>query len=141
MTELGMQTFDIPWPPVAKGRPRVTLRAGKAHAYTPSGTRHGEAAIRYYLVSNGAKMYLPKVPLRVRLVFRCQRPISAPRRVVRPATRPDLDQMVKAALDSATGVLWPDDAALVEIVASKVYAEAGSSGSQLLEVEPITDLA
>jgi Holliday junction resolvase RusA-like endonuclease len=36
---------------------------------------------------------------------------------------PDLDKLVRAILDSLTGVVWRDDAQVVDIVARKVYAE------------------
>jgi Holliday junction resolvase RusA-like endonuclease len=36
---------------------------------------------------------------------------------------PDLDKLIRAILDALTGVVWRDDGQVVDIVASKVYAD------------------
>ena len=41
-------SFTIPGSPVGKGRPRVSVRGGYAHAYTPEKTRTYEARVRGY---------------------------------------------------------------------------------------------
>lgn len=116
------QSFDLPWEPTAKGRPRATR---KGIVYTPTKTRHAEAAIRYLLVDKGAHLFERAVPLAVAATFYVHRPASAPRRVVLPVKRPDLDQYVKLVLDAGTGVLWHDDAQIVYLQAWKRFAIGG----------------
>lgn len=41
----------------------------------------------------------------------------------RPKVAPDLDKLVRSVLDSLTGLCYADDAQVVEIYASKVYAD------------------
>ena len=41
---------------------------------------------------------------------------------LRPAGRPDLDNIVKAATDSCNGIIYSDDARIVTIHASKLYS-------------------
>jgi Holliday junction resolvase RusA-like endonuclease len=63
-------------------------------------------------------------PVTVTLVFRLPRPVSLPKRVEHHLTTPDLDKLVRCALDGLTHVLFADDKAVVELRARKVYAVA-----------------
>ncbi len=120
-TEPRVQFFAIPWPPSAKGRPRFVRRTGVA--YTPAETRNSEAAIRHLLVAEKAVLYDRDVPLAVDLRFYVPRPKSAPKRVLLPTTRPDLDQYTKLLLDASQGILWTDDAQIVTITARKLFCD------------------
>jgi Holliday junction resolvase RusA-like endonuclease len=40
---------------------------------------------------------------------------------VAPGVKPDLDKLVRAALDALTGVVFKDDALVVSLVAAKIY--------------------
>jgi Holliday junction resolvase RusA-like endonuclease len=65
-------------------------------------------------------------PVLIALVFHLPRPQSLPKRMGRQhCTRPDLDKLVRAVVDALIGVLYPDDAAVVELRAQKRYAEPG----------------
>lgn len=44
----------------------------------------------------------------------------------RPAKRPDVDKFVRHVLDAMTGVIYADDGQVVEVLASKEYAEGSS---------------
>jgi Holliday junction resolvase RusA-like endonuclease len=54
--------------------------------------------------------------------FRVPRPKSAPKRVLWPATRPDLDKLCRHAADALSGLIYTDDARVVELIASKTFA-------------------
>ena len=41
----------------------------------------------------------------------------------RPTMKPDLDNYVKSALDALNGVLWTDDARIVDLHAHKYYSD------------------
>lgn len=43
-----------------------------------------------------------------------------------PTTRPDLDKLIRAVLDAATGVVWVDDSRVVDISARKRYVDAAA---------------
>jgi Holliday junction resolvase RusA-like endonuclease len=58
--------------------------------------------------------------VRVGLVFFLPRPQKPKSK--HHITRPDLDKLVRGALDALKGVLWPDDSKVVGIVARKAYA-------------------
>lgn len=54
-------------------------------------------------------------PLAVRIVFTLHRPKSAPRRRQHPDTYPDLSKLLRSTEDAITGVLWADDARVVDV--------------------------
>ncbi len=71
-------------------------------------------------------------PIAVGLVFRLPRPAGhfgrrwlRPAAPAWPASRPDLDKLIRAVLDALTGICWRDDSRVVEIRATKRYAEGG----------------
>jgi len=61
-------------------------------------------------------------PVVVAVEFRLSRPKSLPRRVVHCVRKPDIDKLARNVLDGLTGVLFLDDAAVVDLRARKVYA-------------------
>jgi Holliday junction resolvase RusA-like endonuclease len=51
------------------------------------------------------------------------RPASAPKKITRPFRKPDLSKLIRAVEDSLSGLLYVDDARIVDITASKDFAE------------------
>lgn len=125
-------TFEISGTPIAKARPRFTTRGGFARAYTPKATRLGEIHI-----AGAAARHAPPEPhsgpVSVQAVVCLPVPASWPRRrreaalegAVRPTSKPDLDNYVKALLDGITLTRrwWGDDSQVVHVSAHKRYAE------------------
>jgi Holliday junction resolvase RusA-like endonuclease len=120
-------TITIAGEPVAKGRPRMTRRG---FAYTPAATRkyeaHGRLAAQ--LATDGRPPI--NVPVRAEIVIDLPPPASwsgkwreaALRGDVRPTTRPDADNYVKAGLDAINAIVISDDSLVVDLVVSKRYA-------------------
>jgi Holliday junction resolvase RusA-like endonuclease len=112
--------------PVPASRPRVskygtyylpTYRAFKdAMTECIAGNPHG------YKRLNG--------PLNVRVICR----VARPRTTVRSSPNGDVDNYAKAVLDSCNGVLWEDDDQILELFASKEFADVGSI---TVEVTPV----
>lgn len=67
-------------------------------------------------------------PVAVRLHFYVQRPKSAPKRIVLPATRPDIDKLARAVLDAMTSVVFVDDALVVDLQIVKSFGAPGVTG-------------
>jgi Holliday junction resolvase RusA-like endonuclease len=61
-------------------------------------------------------------PLSVEATFYLPRPASAPKRVRYPATRPDIEKLVRGVLDSLNGLVIADDSRVVDLVARKRFA-------------------
>jgi Holliday junction resolvase RusA-like endonuclease len=123
----GSVTITIGGPPTAKGRPRVTR---KGFAYTPAATRKYEAHGR--LAAQQVMDGRPPLAVPVRADITVDLPVptswSVKRREaallgnIRPTTRPDADNYVKAALDAINAIAIADDSLVVELVATKRYA-------------------
>lgn len=63
------------------------------------------------------------IPVRLVLVFVMPRPASAPKKTTPAAIRqPDLDKLIRAVGDSLSGVIYSDDAQVVQIHATKRVA-------------------
>lgn len=73
-------------------------------------------------------------PVAVRVLFALPRPASLPRRVVAHVRKPDVDKLLRATGDALTGVLYRDDAQIVELHARKVYAATGAAPSAEITV-------
>jgi hypothetical protein len=62
-------------------------------------------------------------PVKVVLVFALRKPKN-PKHKTRPASRPDLDKLVRAIFDSVTSAgIWEDDSLVVDLQASKEWAD------------------
>ena len=121
-------TITIRGEPVAKGRPRFVRKTGIA--FTPSHARkyeaHGRLAAQ--LAMNGKPPLA--VPVRADITVDLLAPASwsakrreaALRGDIRPTTRPDADNYVKAALDAINEIVVTDDSMIVDLVVTKKYA-------------------
>ena len=111
--------------PVAKARPRVTMRGGKARAYTPKKSADYER-----LIASHWHHAPTHKPVALRIEFGMPIPASWPkyRRTealqgsLLPAKKPDIDNLVKAALDALNGAAYEDDGQVVTVTATKRYS-------------------
>ena len=85
-----------------------------------------------------AGQFLGPVALSIR--FSLPRPQSLPKRIVAHLTAPDLDKLVRSVGDALTGVLYRDDAQVIEIRARKVYAGVGTAPQAEITVRDVTVL-
>jgi Holliday junction resolvase RusA-like endonuclease len=121
-------TVIIGGEPVAKGRPRMTRRG---FVYTPAATRKFEAHGR--LAAQLAMDGRPPIetPVRIELLVELPVPASWSRRKsadaitghIRPTSRPDVDNYLKAILD-VNSIVVADDAQVVEVRATKRFGVA-----------------
>lgn len=130
-----MEGFNlfIPMEPVAKGRPRMT-RAGRP--YTPAKTAAYEKDLKSFLMRDIGDQAPMTGALDVRISFVISRPksVSAKKRAL-PMVKPDIDNLAKAVMDAANGILWEDDAQICRLRLEKTYSwEAGKPGSIQMDV-------
>jgi Holliday junction resolvase RusA-like endonuclease len=136
-------TIVIGGPPTAKGRPRMTRRG---FVYTPAATRKYEAHGR--LAAQQAMNGRPPIATPVRAEITVSLPVptswsekrrsAALRGDIRPTSRPDADNYIKAALDAINAIVIIDDSLIVELAAIKQYA---SVPQIQIVVEPLLALA
>ena len=118
--------FAVPGPPMPKERARVVLRRDRAHASTPKRTASWERTVATYALE--ARQRAPAWSLAARYAVE----IHAYR-----AGRFDLDNVIKSAHDGCTGILWKDDAQVVEIHAHR--EEGDGEGERLvMMVAPVS---
>lgn len=127
-----------------KGRPRFDTRSGRA--YTDQRTLAYEHAIM----------------TAARLAMGCSQPVVGPVRVlatvyvavpksysalkrgacmcgqIYPTGRPDLDNMLKILMDACNGIVWVDDAQVVEVAVSKLWSERGRLHVMVDAVQPVS---
>ncbi len=121
--------LTIPGVPVAKGRPRLSTHGGFARAYTPSKTRHYEDMIRLeagramtgQALLEGALSADITVSLPIPKSFSRRKTEDAEAGRVRPTSRPDVDNFAKS-IDGLNGIVFRDDAQIVELHVAKFYA-------------------
>lgn len=133
--------IEVPGEPVAKGRPRIGINpgTGRAQAFTPAKTRAAESDVKLFASMAMAGRALLDGALVVELTaYRAkgmpgspdakpgtkarQRWEDARAGLLRPTTKPDLDNTIKI-LDALNGVVWTDDALVVRLVAEKAYSD------------------
>ncbi|MCL1789971.1 MAG: RusA family crossover junction endodeoxyribonuclease [Peptococcaceae bacterium] len=117
-----MIRLEIAGIPVAQGRPRASVVAGHAHVYDPANARDYKRQVRYAAQQQLGDQKPLQGPLRLSVEFYRDIPRSWSRKrqlqansgLLRPTSKPDLDNYVKAVKDALNGVCWLDDSQVVE---------------------------
>jgi len=132
--------------PVPKGRPRVT-KAG--HVYTPAPTRVYEIAIQLATraVMKGREPTERPVVVHVAAIFEPPASLSKKRKQELiagevHAIKPDLDNLVKAALDGISGETMAilNDSQITEICAFKRYGDQSCLMIDVFEIGEIGEI-
>jgi Holliday junction resolvase RusA-like endonuclease len=116
----------IPGEPVAKGRARF----GNGRTYTPAATENAEAWAKACILEQAGTPRLEGA-LSVQIDSIRSVPASWSKRrqrdalagIIRPVSRPDFDNLAKLPCDAAKGLLWTDDAQIVDCHVRKFYGE------------------
>ena len=115
--------------PIGKGRPRFT-RQGRA--YTPTKTRDYEKRLAAIASDKMVELGLDPiaVPCKVHVLAQFEVPKSWSRKRTEAAWRaevfpgrPDIDNVIKIALDALNGVMFEDDAQVYQVGATKKYGD------------------
>jgi Holliday junction resolvase RusA-like endonuclease len=112
-------TICLQGQPQGKGRARAFMRGGHIGHYTPEKTRTYEGMIRTAAMEQLAGQ--------LRAVFEVPASWSARKKQraitgeIKPAKKPDLDNIVKAWTDALNGVAYRDDALICRTTLEKRY--------------------
>lgn len=104
--------FTVPGQPIAKGRPRFV----GGHAITPERTREYEQRVAIYARNALALAGLEPLAGDLRIAVRFYLPSRR--------SAPDLDNLIKAALDGCNGILYADDRQVAHLESWKGYDPA-----------------
>ena len=125
-----MIQFTIMTEPVAQGRPRASTVHGKVRMYDPKKSRD----FKRYVSAIAAKLApasLLEGPLQLEVKvykpslksFSKKKALAAEEGLLRPTTKPDVDNYVKGVKDALNKVIWHDDSQVVDLKVSKWYSE------------------
>lgn len=125
-----MIQFTVLGEPVAQGRPRASTFHGNVRMYDPKKSRDFKD-----IVKRVAQDYAPErllegpLFLEVKVYkpslksFSKKKAQQAEEGVLRPTSKPDIDNYVKGIKDACNKVIWNDDSQIVDLQVSKWYSE------------------
>ncbi len=127
--------FTIPGQPVAKGRPRFSRQGKVVRTYTDAATQSFENLVKFAAAHAMSGQEPSAEPLAIEVHLYMQIPASwsnkkrlqAMQGIVLPTKKPDADNVLKGLKDGCNGIVWRDDAQVVEILLRKRYAETPSA--------------
>ena len=73
----------------------------------------------------------------VTATFYLPRPKSLPKKVSHHTKRPDVDKLLRALLDSFTGIFYKDDSQVCHVNVRKAYADAETSTGVEVRIGPV----
>lgn len=149
--------FSVPGSPRGKGRPKFARRGKFIKTYTDKETASYENLVkmkaadameigkdefgsRYKPLLNGA------VKVRIRIFVLVPKSYSKKQRslalegMVRPTTKPDIDNVIKIIFDAINGVVWLDDKQVVDCRTTKFYSEHAGVRVSISPIETISAL-
>lgn len=136
--------FTIPGPPQGKARPRVVrAKSGISLTYTPDKTVAYEelVRIRYKAAAQGFR-FPDDAQVVVQITARFPIPASKSKKAqaamrsgqIKPAKKPDCDNIVKIICDALNGFAYKDDAQVILAQIAKEYADEPRTDVRLWEV-------
>lgn len=138
-----MIEFVVPGQPVAKGRPKFARRGKGVIAYTPAKTAAYEILVqRAASVAMGGRgptgrpvKLIVNLSLQVPASWSKKRQTLAISGVIRATKKPDADNVLKGLKDGCNGIVWKDDAQVVQIELSKSYGATPGAWIAVTELE------
>jgi Holliday junction resolvase RusA-like endonuclease len=122
--------FIVPGHPQGKGRPKIVKIGGFSRMATPTKTVAYEGLVAFAAKQALAGRPAFDGPVDVTMHIRCPIPASWSQKKqrmalsgeIRPTTKPDVDNIVKAIFDGCNGVLWRDDVQVCDLRLTKRYS-------------------
>ncbi len=133
--------ITIPGVMRGKQRARVTRRGAFATAYTPKETVNAEAWVKRCAVDQiGSPCLTTALEVFIHITVPIAESWSKKRRAaavageIKPTGKPDADNTQKLLFDALNGIIWKDDAQIVDIRFSKRYGERPRTELTIWEV-------
>ena len=117
----------IPGEPKAKARPRMSTKTGRA--YTPQDTVNYENWVKLCYQDQGKEYLEGELVATINAYYGIPKSTSKKKTTlmlndeIKPTKKPDLDNIVKAILDSLNGLAYKDDSQVVKVISEKFYSE------------------
>ncbi len=129
---MNMISFEIPGPPVAKGRARSFAKNGRIGHYTPDATVRYERLVGLLAAREmrGCEPFDCACELIINLFVQVPKSWSNKRRLdalggaIIPTIKPDCSNVLKAIEDGLNGIVWKDDSQASDIIVRRRYSDA-----------------
>ena len=128
-----MYKFTVYGECVGKKRPKFSRQGNFVRTYTPEATANYETLVRLSFVQENPnfKTIEKDIPLTCIITIYKGIPKSVSKKkktmmlneVIRPTSKPDIDNSVKSIFDALNGVAYHDDSQIVDLSVRKVYGE------------------
>lgn len=148
--DYSMMKFTIYSEPVAQGRPRFSTRGGYVKAYDPPKSRDFKGYSSFVLADtmrkNDWNMIDEACILSINTYKSIPKSYSKKKQrecregILRPTTKPDLDNYIKGIKDSMHGIVWRDDSLVVGYQhCGKYYVEENKDPRVEIVVETLEE--
>jgi len=125
-----MISFTVYGKPIAQERARATTVNGYVRMYDPNKSKDYKTFIKLVASEHAPKQLLEgPLSLEVKVYkpslksFSKKKKAAAEEGTLRPITKPDADNYIKAVKDALKMVIWKDDSQVVDMYVSKYYSE------------------
>jgi Holliday junction resolvase RusA-like endonuclease len=125
-----MIEFTVYGEPVAQGRPRFTTINGHVKAYDPAKSRDYKQYVKLVASDHKPEKLLEgAIALHLNIYRSIPKSFSKKKQKqaedgeLRPTTKPDVDNFLKAIKDAMKGIIWRDDSQVVSVIVNKWYSE------------------
>lgn len=120
--------FEVPGKVVGKGRPRLNTYTGIV--YTPTKTKDYETLVEQYFLLKYPKFKMLEGTIKVSIVAYFSIPKNTKKSDINemldnnisPTKKPDIDNIVKAVLDSMNKFAFKDDNQITKLEVEKIYS-------------------
>jgi Holliday junction resolvase RusA-like endonuclease len=106
--------FVIPGEPVPKHRPRVTMKGGKAWAYTPEDSRTYAQTVKLIMLNNQRKGLIQTITKPTPVVLRLHFHLTS-----KVTHTPDIINLAAQIADCLEGICYANDSQVVELICKK----------------------
>lgn len=121
--------FTIDGPVQAQQRPRFARKGRHVHTYDAKESRTYKAHVQKCAAPYAPEQLIDSaIELHIDIYHKLQKTGSKQLKAdklahrIRPTVKPDLDNLAKGIKDALTGMMWKDDALIVDLVVRKFYA-------------------
>jgi len=128
---MGKIQFEIPGDVQAQQRPRFSRMGKGVKAIDPDESRNYKSFVRLIAAEYAPETIITDdIKLTIDVYRKIPKSFSKKKHqmaidgVVRPTTKPDIDNLAKGIKDGLSKVLWHDDSQVIELVARKWYSDS-----------------
>ena len=112
--------FEVPGKVIGKGRPRLNSYTGVV--YTPTKTKDYESLVEQYFLLKYPRFKILEGRIKVSIIAYFSIPKATKKSDISPTKKPDIDNIVKAVLDSMNKFAFKDDNQITKLEVEKKYA-------------------